>query len=894
MSVIDGLIHRLNVWRGRATYEHDIEDEMRFHIALDAEHQAAGHGSDAASATSAARRRFGNVGYFKEETRQAAGLHVLDGAIHDGRHLVRSLLRAPGFTTVVVLTLALGIGATTAVLSIVDHVLLHSLPFRDPNRLVMMYERDDHGDIRPPSYPTVSDWQRDSAVQQAFDGLTFIRGDGAELRLGNDVGRVTDAFVGRDFFRILGARPLLGRTLVDDDQRADAPPVAVLSYSLWQRRFGGDAAVLGRRIPLDSIPTIVVGVMPAGAVYPGFAELWQPVTHYKHQDILARRGVHSDSRVLARLRPGVDSVHAVALMRTVSARLAQEYPADQARWSAAMLPVEEEIVGDTRPMLLTLAAAAAAVLLLACTNVANLLLARMSVRTRELAVRAALGASRRRLIRQLLTESGILALAGGVLGTAFAAFAVGVASKMPSSRLPRVEELAVDGRVLVIAAAASLLTALACGLWPAVRATQPAAGERLRSGTHGGGASRSDSRLRRGLVTVQFGLALMLLVGAGLLLQSFRRATAVPVGFDPRNLMVATISAVPQKYDTPEQAAALYGRLLQSLRGVPGVTDAALIQHFPLKGAAVTTPIDIDGRSSLDKSSNQVFYRTVSESYLQTMRMSLASGRWFTNGDIRSPGGSFVVNQTLARRYWPGESAIGKHITVRRASQSRADFGQPLPGTVIGVINDVHQVSQDVLPVPEVYVPYTLEVWPWTSLVVRVRDAAHAAPSLLHAVQAVDPGLLKSGWGTDRFTPVRELLSEHLEQRRFAMALIGAFAVCALLLAAIGMYGVIAYGVTQRTRELGVRKALGATDGMIASLVFRESLTLTALGIMLGCFGAWAGARLIRGMLFDTSTGDPIAVAATIVVLTAVALVATYLPARRATRLDPAIAIRGE
>lgn len=661
MSVIDGLVHRLNVWRGRATYERDIDDEMRFHMALDTEHQAARHGSDAASAASAvsaARRRFGNVAYFKEETRQAAGLHVLDGAVHDGRHLVRSLLRAPGFTTVVVLTLALGIGATTAVLSIVDHVLLHSLPFHDPNRLVAMYERDEHGEIRGPSYPTVADWQRDPAVQQAFDGVTFIRGDGVQLQLGSNDERVVDAYVGPGFFPILGARPLLGRTLLDDDQRSDAPAVAVLSYAFWQRRFGGDPGVLGRRMSLDSIPTTVVGVMPTGAVYPDFAELWQPITHYKHQEILARRGLHADSRTLARLRPGVDSAHAVALMRTVSARLALEYPADQARWSSAILPLEEEIVGDTRPMLLTLAGAAAVVLLLACANVANLLLARMSTRTRELTVRAALGASRRRLIRQLLTESGILALAGGILGTALAAFAVGIARKIPSSRLPRVEELTVDGRVLVIAAAASLLTALACGLWPALRATRPAAGERLRSGTQGGGESRSDSRLRRALVTLQFALALMLLVGAGLLLQSFRRATAVPIGFDPRNLMVATISAPPQKYQEPQQAAALYGRLLQSLRGVPGVSDAALIQHFPLKGSSITTSIDIDGRSSLDKSSNQVFYRTVSESYLHTMRMSLASGRWFTSGDIQSPGGSFVVNQTLARRYWPGKAPL--------------------------------------------------------------------------------------------------------------------------------------------------------------------------------------------------------------------------------------------
>jgi putative ABC transport system permease protein len=820
---------------------------------------------------------------------------LLDVFAQDSRHLVRSLRRSPGFAAVVVLTLALGIGATTAVLSVVDHVVLRSLPFRDAGQLMMMLERDDGGAFRVPSYPTVEDWRRDPGVQQAFAGVTFVRGDGVQLTDGDRAENVTSAFPGADFFPLLGSRPLLGRTLLADDQRDGAPPVVVLSYAFWMKRFGGDRAILGRRISLDSLPTTVVGVMPAGVVYPVFAQIWQPLASYRHRDVLTRRGVHVDSRTLARLRPGVDSARAVALMRTVSARLASAYPEEQAHWNAAMFPIRKEIIGDVTPMLLTLGAAAIAILLLACSNVANLLLARMSSRTRELAVRSALGASRMRLIGQLLTESALLALAGGVVGMGLAGAAIATARRVLPGKLARIDELSVDGRVLAVAALASLLTALVCGVWPAIRATRAASGETLRTGAMGAGGVRADARLRRALVTVQFALALVLLVGAGLLLQSFRRVVAVPLGFDPHGLVTARVSPSGEKYGTPDQARALYDRLLESIRSVPGVSDVALIQHFPLSGAAMTTPIDVGGRPSGDTSSNQVYYRTVSDGYLSAMKMSMAAGRWFTAADMRSPGGAFVVNATLAKRYWPGQSAIGKRMTVHRASQVRADFGQPLAGIVVGVVADVHNVSQDAAPDPEVYVPFTLEVWPWVTLVARTHGDAATRDALRRAVRAVEPALMAgNAASTDGFTPATDLLAGGLEPRRFMMGLIGIFAGCALALAAIGMYGVVAYGVTQRTRELGVRKALGATDAMIAALVVRESMTLAGAGVVIGCAGAWGGARLIRALLFDTGPADPGPYLATIGLLVAVALIATYLPARRAVRLDPTIAMRGD
>jgi putative ABC transport system permease protein len=818
---------------------------------------------------------------------------ALLGLTRDARQTVRGLVRAPVFALVAILTLTLGIGVTTAIVSIVDHVLLHSLPFQDADRLVTMLERGDGGGFRPPSAPTAADWKRDPAAAQAFEGVTFVRGDGATITHGDASEPIGVAYVEPDFFALLGVRPVLGRPLTADDHRRDAPNVALISYTLWQSSFGGDPRVVGQTVLIDGQPTTVVGVMPLGGTYPDFAGAWQPVSHYAHQETLMRRGLHVDSRTIARLRPGVDSARAVALMRTVDARLAAAYPDEQAHWSAALLPLTSDVVGGVAPTLYTLAGGALAVLLLACANVANLLLARVASRSRELAIRSALGASRQRLLRQLLNESFVLSLAGGVLGTLFAAFAVELARKLPPNKLPRVDELALDGRVLVVAILASLLTTLVCGLWPAIRASRPANAEVLRSGSRGSAGMRSESRMRRALVTAQFALALVLLVGAGLLFQSFRRAMTVDVGFDPHGLLVARVNPSLANYPKAEDAAALYGRLLAAARNVAGVQNAAFIQHVPFAGASILSPVEIDGRPTSDTASRQVLYRTVSESYAQTMKMQVAAGRWFDASDIRSPGGAFVVNQTFAKQYWAGENPVGKRMTLRRSSQVRPDFGQPLPGVVIGVVNDVHQIRQDVAPQPEVYVPYTLEPWAWGNIVVRARDARQTIPALRDAILAVDPQLIERGAvGDQRFTVVESQIERSLEPRKLSLWLIGAFAVCALLLAAIGMYGVVSYGITQRTQELGVRKALGATDRSIVVLLINESLLLTAIGVVVGCAGAWAATRLIRGQLFDTPSIDPLAYGATITLLVVVALLATYLPARRAMRLDPTKAMR--
>ncbi|MGH7712690.1 MAG: FtsX-like permease family protein, partial [Gemmatimonadaceae bacterium] len=657
--------------------------------------------------------------------------------------------------------------------------------------------------------------------------------------------------------------------------------------------FGGDPAIVGRTVIVDSVAVTIIGVLPVGAVYPTFADLWQPISRYRHPDVLQQRGFHADSRTIGRLRLGVDSTRAAGLMRTVGARLAAAFPLEQESWMPAMIPVQQELLGNVGPMLWTLSAAAIAVLLLACANVAGLLLARLTTRGRELALRSAIGASRRRIVRQLLTESLLLSALGGAAGAMLALWSVNASRSFLAEKLPRVDELSVDWRVLLLATTATVLTAVMCGLWPAVLATRARGRDVLQAQGSGSIGTRAVSRLRRVFVTMQFALALVLLVCAGLLVQSFRRAANVDVGFDASGILTFRIQP-PAAYAEPGQTAELYARLMDAAKGVPGVVDAAFINHAPFGRAAITTTLTIDGRATLD-SSNQIFYRTVSSSYLRTMQMTMQRGRWFGDADMRTPGGAFVINETMARLFWPGSSAVEQRLTVTRASQSRKDFGQPLSGIVIGVVADVHQSSQDAAPAPEVYVPYTLETWPWGMLIVRARDGTRSIPSLVRAVRSVESSLIQDdAAAASEFGVMQEAITNSLQPRLLTIQFIGAFAVCALVLACMGMSGVVAYSIAQRTREIGVRKALGATGASIVALVLRESAGIVGLGTLAGVIGGWASARLIRGMLFNTTTVDVVTFSTSIAVLAIVAFWATLIPAQRALSLDPIRALRGD
>jgi putative ABC transport system permease protein len=822
----------------------------------------------------------------------------LDPIRQDLSYALRSLRRAPAFAAVAVLTLALGVGATTAIFSVVHGVLLRGLPYRDADRLAFVLERSPNGDQRLASYPTFKDWQAQSATfAGVVDGMAFIRGAAAMLHGRDGPERITGGFVTPGFFKLMGTAPLTGRTFLADEERLGANRTVVLSYELWQHRFGGDPSLVGKALDLDGAATTVIGVMPVGFAYPSWASFWQPIAAVELTDsALARRGVRVDSRVVARLHAADDSGRAVAGFRTVEARLAVEYPEESAHWTSVdLLPLRDEILGDIRPTLVALAGAVVLVLLLACANVANLFLVRAASRARELAVRSALGARRIRIAAQLFTESAVLGLGGGALGVLLAGAFVSAVRRAAAERLPRANEIGVDGSALLFALCVSVLAAVLVGVAPAIGATRANLVDRLRNGGRGSAGGARDTRIRAMLVVTQFAVALTLLIGAGLLIQSFRRVQAVPLGFEPDNLVAVGIEPPRHRYDEPAQAAALYDRLLDALRAVPGVTDVAAVNHIPLGGASVPTAIEVEGQQSDGKRSDQVLYRTASDGYLRTMRMRLARGRWFTRADMESRSAAFVINESMAKRYWPGGDAVGKRLTVHRASQVRPDFGKPVLGVVIGVVGDVRQFGKDAEATPELFVPYTLEVWPWTHLVVRVANPERAIPALKRALLEVEPGLpLAGAGGFGGFRTVTSMLSDTESRRRFAASLLGAFAGVALLLAALGLYGVIAYGVAQRTREMGVRIALGASEKSILRLVIGEGVKLALAGAVVGVACALALGHSIRAMLFGTTAGDPATYVAMAAVLTAAALLASYLPAKRAARLDPTEAIRGE
>jgi putative ABC transport system permease protein len=895
MSLLDAVRHRLSVLVRGDVYARELADEMRFHLALDAEHdERTGLSPNAAHA--AALRRFGNVTYLQEETRRQTSLSLLDDVGQDLRYALRSFRRSPGFTLAATLTLALGIGATTAIFSVVDGVLLRGLPYRDANRIVNLWETSDNGNYRLPSYPTFRDWRAASATwNNAFEDMAYVKGADAVYVGDKGPERFLASSVSPGFFHLLGTAPLIGRTFTADEERPGANPVVILSYDLWRQHFAGDPSIVGRSIRFSNVPFVVVGVMPRGFAFPTWSMLWRPIATIENTDSsLSRRGVHSDSRTIGLLRPGADSARVAATMHTMEQRLSLEYPNEQAHWvSVVMQPIRDEIIGNIKPTLLALAGAVMLVLLLACANVANLSLVRAASRDRELAVRAAIGAGRSRLLRQLLAESLTLAVAGGVLGIVLAMVLVRGVREMAGD-LPRASEIVVEGRVLVFAVIVTVLAALLSGVAPALRATRTTMLARLRSGASGSVGTRAEVQTRGALVALQFALALVLLIGSGLLIRSFRKLQGVDLGFVPDDRVAIAISPPAGKYATPEAAAGLYRQFIEHVASIAGVRDVAIVNHLPIGGGWITSPVQVAGRTDDVARQPEALYRTASESYLHTMGMRMARGRWLTADDMRDRTG-FVVNETLAKRIWPTADALGQHITLRRSSQLRPDFGQPISGTVIGVVKDVKQQSIEGVVSPEVFVPWTLEVWPWITLVARVQNAPRAIPLIRRAILDVEPGTPVAGSTLQGgVVTLSSFLASAVAQRRLATSLVGGFAAGALLLAAIGMYGVIAYGVAQRTREMGIRMALGANRQRILRLVLGEGVRLALIGAALGLVAAFVSTRLIQSLLFEVVATDPLTFVLTPLLLAGVALLATYIPARRATRLDPTLAIRGE
>lgn len=799
----------------------------------------------------------------------------------DFNYALRAMRRAPSYAIVAALTLAVGIGAMTGVASIVDAVLLRSLPYRDAHSLANIIERTDKGFQRSPSYIAYKDYT--PAIGGPVVGLAHVHGAQVTLATPDGLTRVIANWVTPGFFPLMGTPAEFGRTFSASDEEPNGPLVAIASYGFWRRHLGGDLAAIGRTVDIDGIPTMIIGVMPAAFDYPAYTQLWIPIAQVESRWApLLSRDVHADSRTIVRMRSPRDSAAASAALSVVAARLATEYPASNAHWTGIDIwPMWTEVLGNVSGTLYALAGAAALVLLLACANVATLALIRGSVRAREIAVRAALGASRARIVRALCAEVGVIALVGGAAGVALAAAIVRVVRQLMGPRLPRSAELAVDARLFAIGITIALVTMLLVSIAPAFRSSKSALAARLH-GSRGGGTGVRDSRVRNSLVAAQVALAVMLLVSAGLLLQSFRRLYAMPDDFDTQHIATASIFPPSPTYDKPADAAALYARLRDAVAKIPSVDGVAIVNHI---GGRLPSKVDIPGRADDSSGKGSAFYVTASSEYQRVMQFGMARGRWFTDEDMRAPDASgFVINETMAKQFFADADPLGRVITVHRASQARADVGQPVSGPIIGVMKDVHWTGQENRVLAEVYVPYTREVWPWINIVAHAKNPAAIAVAMHKAIVEVEPRIPMGSEFNASGIEVPKKLS--FDQRELTLTVVGAFAAAALLLAAIGLYGVVAYGVTQRTRELGIRMALGATARDVMRLVLGGVGKLVMVGLVIGLAGGFAATRVIKALLFRTAAGDPGTMVVVSVTMALVALIAAWGPVRRAMSVE--------
>ena len=810
----------------------------------------------------------------------------MDSLLQNIRYAVRSLRKSPALTASIVLTLALCIGAPTAIFSVVYTVLFRPLPFADPGQILLV--RTTWKDMG--SSFSVGNWADVKRQATTFEHFVPAYGESFNLAGSDTPENVDGARVGADYFALLGVRPALGRSFLPEEAAPGRADVVLLSDGIWRRRFGAEPGVVGREVRLDGRPHTVIGVMPAAMDYTLFdEELWVPTAFTPAQ--LAMHDEHYLT-VLGRLKPGVAAARAEAEMRSLGRWLETTYPKDNRDRAIVMAPLMEELVGDYRPRLFVLLGAVGFVLLIACANIANLLLARGAARSREIAIRAAIGAGRGHLLRQALTESLVLAGAGGLLGLLAGYWGVSLLAALGPEDVPRLAQARVDGPVLAFALGLTVLSGLAFGLAPALRTAARLPHEALKEGGRSGSRAGSRDRLRNVLVVTEVALALVLLTGAGLLIRSAIALNDVNPGFDPRGVVAGRVSLPAVTYETPEQVTRAFERIEESLAAVPGVSSAALVSSAPLEGGGSNGLIP-EGRALDISSTINSLMRLVTPDYFATMRIGLVRGRTFTQSDKPGAPLVMVINETLAREAFPGQDPIGKRIACCEAGPD----GSPNWKEVVGVVSDVRARGLDEEPVPEFYLPMVQApgaAWSWTdrtmTAVARAQgDAVPLMTPLRRAVAEVDPSLPLYNLGT-----MQGRLLDSLAQSRFSTMLLTAFGAIALALAAIGVYGIISYGVAQRTQEIGIRMALGARHGDVLAMVVRHGAALAGIGLVVGLAGALALSRLVSSLLFRVSPTDPPTFATGMVVLTAVAILAAAIPARRAARTDPMLALRNE
>jgi putative ABC transport system permease protein len=800
---------------------------------------------------------------------------------HDVRHGIRLLLRSPGFTVVAIAALAIGIGANTAIFSVVNTLLLRPLPYERPDELAVLWEHNIPRDrknnvISPGNFIHWREMQQ-TFVDLAAVGMTFtvtITGDG-------DPEEVPMQYVTASFFPLLGVQPVVGRPFMADEDRPQSR-VVVISDRLWKRRFAGDRSIVDRAITVNGNPHTVVGVMPAGFSFlDKTVDVWLPV------------GFSAESRTprgrwmigMGRLKPGVTFARAQQDMERVHGQLTRLFPDFNIGWTARVVPLREQLTGRVRPALFVLLGAVAFVLLIACANVANLLLARATARQRELAVRAALGAGRARLIRQLLAESSVLAIAGGLAGLLLAWWAIGVLRGTVAQHLPiqRLEAVTIDGWVLGFTVVASLVSGLFFGLAPALTASSAGLNEALKEGGRTGTGGRSG-RIRSAFVVVEVALALVLLAGAGLLVRSFVQLMNVDPGFDTAKTITMRVSLPGSRYGEPAQRVQFYRRLLDRVQALPGVEAVGANSFIPLRGLGSATGFDVVGKPRAPLGAEAVAdVRVVSRDFFKAMSIPLLKGRLFNEDDPADSQNRVVINQALAEKYFPGEDPLGRKI--------RLYWDNERDDEIIGVVGDVRHAGLDEAARAMTYWPYPRFSYPGMTIAVRTLggDPHAVAKTVIALVREQDPALAVADVRT-----MGEIVSDSVAERRITMLLLAVFAAAALLLAAVGIYGVIAYSVTQRTQEIGIRMALGANQADVLRMVVGHAMALTVTGIVIGGAGALLLTRLMRDLLFHTRPADPITFAAVAALLAAVAAAASYFPGRRAAGVDPVVALRAE
>jgi putative ABC transport system permease protein len=866
--------------RGRV--ERELSEELGFHLEKLVEEKLA-KGMTPEEARYAALRELGGAEQIKEECRDMRRVNWIEDFLQDLRYGLRMLAKSRRFTAVAVLTLALGTGANTAIFSVVNTVLLRPLPYKDADRLVTVWGRNRARgfDIDQVSPLDFADWRAQSHL---FEGMAASTDVQYTLTGVGEPAVIVAYSFSADYFHVLGVAPLLGRTFLPEEEQAGRNNVAVLSYSLWQSRFGGRRDLVGKSISLDGAPYTVVGIMPPGFQHPPFTQLWTPLTVVKEA---ANDRAYRYLRVMARLKPGVTIPQAQAEMNTIARRLALEYPKTNKEEDATnIIGLRQMLSGDIRPALLVLACAVGFVLLIACANVANLLLARAAGRQKEVAVRAALGASRSRLLRQLLTESVLLGLASGALGLLLAFWCVGALLPMfPPTifniSIPHLDKIPIDGWVLGFALAVSLLTGLIFGLAPALQAGRVNTNESLKESSRSLIGSAPGRRFRSALVVAEVALSVMLLAAAGLTLKSFLHLLGGNLGFNPQNVLTMRLLLPSYRYKTDAQQVTFSNQALERIRSLPGVKSAGTVTFLPLSGWWGVRQVSAVGQSASQSQPPTAVWSSVTPDYFPALSIPLLRGRFFTDQDTQGAQAVAIVSKSLAGQLAPNADLVGKQVNAEGVKGALE---------IVGVVGDVHQLGITSEMTSEIYLPFSQLPAPIICFAVRTAsDPAGLAKAAERAIWAVD-----KDQSIGYIMPMGELASEWLAPQRVVTLLLGGFAGMALLLAAVGIYGVIAYSVTQRTHEIGIRMALGARATHILRLVVGQGLGLALAGVALGLAGSFGLTRFLSSLLYGVRPSDPPVFVAVSALPAGVALLASLIPARRATKVDPMVALRYE